>query len=152
MSFAVDTNRLLRSIENGRVAHPIVQNGLFRLRDRGEILSIFPQNLVEFWAVATRPVSINGLGLSINEASRELRNLKSLFQLLPDVPQIFAEWEQLVIEFQVSGKQVYDARLVAAMRVHQLTHLLTFNKPDFERFHFITTISPTEIPARVDIP
>jgi len=62
VSFAVDTNVLLRSIDDGHVAQPIAQNGFLALRDRGEILSVFPQNLVEFWAVATRLIANNGLG------------------------------------------------------------------------------------------
>lgn len=142
MSFAVDTNVLLRSIGDGHVAQPIVQNGLFALRDRGEILSIFPQNLIEFWAVATRPVVNNGLGLSIAKAERELISLKTLFALLPDTAEIFSEWERIVLQYRVSGKQAHDARLVAAMRVHNLTHLLTFNMDDFKRFTVITAVNP----------
>lgn len=145
MSFAVDTNVLLRSIDDGQVAQPIAKNGLFALRDRGEILSIFPQNLIEFWAVATRPVANNGLGLSIAKAEVELVSLKTLFELLPDTPEIFPEWERIVLQYRVSGKQAHDARLVAAMRVHNLTHLLTFNIGDFKRFSVITAVNPQTI-------
>ena len=145
MSFAVDTNVLLRNIADGDVAQPIAKNGLFVLRDRGDILSIFPQNLIEFWAVATRPVSNNGLGLSVAQAQVEIVSLKTLFALLPDTPEIFSEWEKIVLQYRVSGKQVHDARLVAAMRVHNVTHLLTFNTADFKRFSFITAVSPQAI-------
>jgi hypothetical protein len=31
------------------------------------------------------------------------------------------------------------------MRVHNLTHLLTFNTADFKRFSFITAVSPQAI-------
>ena len=145
MSFAVDTNVLLRSIEDGHVAQPIAKNGLFALRDRGEILSVFPQNLIEFWAVATRPVTNNGLGLSVAQAEVELISLKTLFALLSDTAEIFSEWERIVLQYRVSGKQAHDARLVAAMRVHNLTHLLTFNTADFKRFSFITAVSPQTV-------
>lgn len=145
MSFAVDTNVLLRSIDDGQVAQPIVQKVLLALRDRGEKLSIFPQNLIEFWAVATRPVANNGLGLSVAQAEVELVGLKNLFVLFSDTPEIFSEWERIVLQYRVSGKQAHDARLVAAMRVHNLTHLLTFNTADFKRFSFITAVSPQAI-------
>ncbi|HEV7797105.1 MAG TPA: type II toxin-antitoxin system VapC family toxin [Pyrinomonadaceae bacterium] len=145
MSFAVDTNLLLRSLEDGHVAQPVAEKGLFALRDRGEIFSIFPQNLIEFWAVATRPVTNNGLGLSIAQAEAEVISLKTLFVLLPDTPEIFSEWEKIVLQYRVAGKQAHDARLVAAMRVHDLTHLLTFNTGDFKRFSFITAVSPQTI-------
>ena len=145
MSFAVDTNVLLGSIDDEHVAQPIAQKGLFALRDRGEKLSVFPQNLIEFWAVATRPVANNGLGLNTAEAEKELINLKKLFVLLPDTPDIFPEWERTVLQFKVSGKQAHDARLVAAMIVHDLTHLLTFNTTDFKRFTTITAVNPQSI-------
>ena len=145
MSFAVDTNVLLRCIDDGHVAQLVAINALFALRDRGEALSIFSQNLIEFWAVATRPVSSNGLGLSIADAEIEVINLKTLFALLPDTPEIFSAWEKIVLQYQVSGKQAHDARLVAAMNVHNVTHLLTFNTADFKRFSEITAVSPTTI-------
>ncbi|HVQ37795.1 MAG TPA: PIN domain-containing protein [Pyrinomonadaceae bacterium] len=142
MTFAVDTNVLLRSIDDGHVAQPIAQKGLFALRERGEALSIFPQNLIEFWAVATRPLINNGLGLSIAKAAEEIINLKTLFVLLPDTPEIFSEWEKIVLQYQVSGKQAHDARLVAAMHVHDVTQLLTINSSDFKRFTSITAVNP----------
>lgn len=145
MSFAVDTNVLLRSIDDGHVAQPIVQNGLFALRDRGEILSIFPQNLVEFWAVATRPMANNGLGWTVNRAQQELQDLKNLFALLSDTDAILSEWERLVVFHRVIGKQAHDARLVAAMLVHGVTHLLTFNDRDFKRYNEITVVDPKNI-------
>jgi predicted nucleic acid-binding protein len=145
VSFAVDTNVLLRSIDDGHVAQPIVQNGLFALRDRGEILSIFPQNLVEFWAVATRPIANNGLGWSVDLAQQELEDLKNLFALLSETDAILPEWERLVVFHRVIGKQAHDARLVAAMRVHQVTHLLTFNTDDFKHYTEITVVNPQNI-------
>lgn len=41
------------------------------------------------------------------------------------------------------GVNVYDARLVAVMRVHELTHILTFNTKDFTRYaNEITPVHP----------
>jgi predicted nucleic acid-binding protein len=145
VSFAVDTNVLLRSIDDGHVAQPVVQKGLFALRDREETLSIFSQNLIEFWAVATRPIANNGLGWGVDRAKQELADLKNLFVLLPDTDAILPAWESLVVLHQVVGKQAHDARLVAAMRVHGVTHLLTFNEADFKRYNEITIVNPQNI-------
>lgn len=142
MSYLVDTNVLLRSVQN---SHPM-QSEAVRAIDlvlrNSETVSLTPQNLIEFWAVATRPQISNGLGLSVDGTSRQIAYFKSVFTLLPDADGIFEEWERLVAQHQVVGKQVYDARLVAAMSVHNLTHLLTFNTGDFKRFLLITTVSP----------
>lgn len=43
------------------------------------------------------------------------------------------------------GVNVHDARLVAAMLVHGLTHILTFNISDFARYSEITAVHPTTI-------
>jgi predicted nucleic acid-binding protein len=113
----------------------------------GEILYVSSQNFIEFWAVATRPLESNGLGLKIEEAARELQGIKTIVSNLPDTPEILTEWEKLVIQYRVSGKQAHDARLVAAMMVHGVTRLLTFNIDDFKRYTDITAVHPTSIAA-----
>ncbi len=44
------------------------------------------------------------------------------------------EWERLVTTHRVSGKNTYDARIVAAMNVHRITGILTVNVQDFTRY------------------
>ena len=58
---------------------------------------------------------------------------------------ILSEWEQLVVKHQVLGKQVHDTRLIAAMHVHGITHLLTFNTADFKRYDGITVVNPSSV-------
>jgi predicted nucleic acid-binding protein len=145
MNYLVDTNFLLRLAQNTSPFQQYTRNAYSNLRSQSQVLMIVPQNLVEFWAVATRPVNVNGLGLSIELASQELSQMKQLFRLQLDTPEILMIWEQLVIKYQVKGKQVHDTRLVAAMIAHQITHLLTFNTDDFKRFTEITVIDPRDI-------
>ena len=47
--------------------------------------------------------------------------------------------------YDVGGKQVHDARLVAVMLVHDVTHFLTLNSSDFRRFPEITVIEPQDV-------
>jgi predicted nucleic acid-binding protein len=103
------------------------------------------QSLYEFWVVATRPREQNGLGLSAVEAQARLDEFQKLFTLKTDRPEIYAEWKQLVTQHSVMGKPAHDARIAAAMKVHGITHLLTFNVGDFKRFQQITVVSPTEV-------
>lgn len=145
MSFAVDTNVLLRSIDDGHPAQPTAKNALLLLRDQGETASIFPQNLIEFWAVATRPTANNGLGWSVDRANQELSNLKKLFVVLVDSDATLTAWEGIVLRYRVIGKQAHDAHLVAAMLVHGVSQLLTFNDADFKRYTEITAVNPKDI-------
>jgi len=144
MSYPVDTNVLLRSVQTSHAMHSDAVRAIHLLLN-DEIVSVIPQSFIEFWAVATRPETSNGLGLTVEEVAARISVIKSTLTLLPDVEGIFEEWERLVVQHQVLGKQVYDARLVAAMTVHGLTHLLTFNTSDFKRFTNITATNPQAI-------
>lgn len=141
----MDTNVLLRLVQKNHPMRPDARRALVTLRRRGEELCITPQNIIEFWAVATRPLDKNGLGLTVDEATREIRKLRRIFKLRPDSLAIFAEWEQLVARYQVMGKQAHDTRLVAVMKAHGLSHILTFNTDDFKRFADITPVAPQTV-------
>jgi predicted nucleic acid-binding protein len=60
---------------------------------------------------------------------------------------VYTEWRRLVVSFEVSGMQVHDARIVAAMIVHGVTHILTFNTADFVRYSTrgIVAVDPTTV-------
>ena len=75
----------------------------------------------------------------------ELIRIKSMFRLLPETPAIYPVWESLVIQHQVSGKAAHDARLVAAMRVHGMTAILTFDKTGFSRYPNIEVVHPADV-------
>ena len=145
MSYLVDTNVLLRSVQPTHSAHDTAVNAIQMLLERSETLCLTSQNLIEFWAVATRPIAANGLGWTVAETMQEIAELKSFFILQPDTPVVFAEWEKLVAQYQVIGKQVHDARLVAVMKTYQISSLLTFNIADFKRFTEITAIAPNSV-------
>ncbi|MFL6213029.1 MAG: type II toxin-antitoxin system VapC family toxin [Blastocatellia bacterium] len=147
MNYLIDTNVLLRGVQKGHAMFNDADVAVKTLLGLGEVLCVAPQNLVEFWAVATRPLAYNGLGLMIEQVARELNRLKMILTVLPDVPDIFPEWERLVIQHRVSGKQTHDARIVAAMKVHGVTHLLTFNTDDFKRYADIAAVHPAHVAA-----
>jgi predicted nucleic acid-binding protein len=147
MSHLTDTNILLRSIQKSHAMFKEADAAVKALLGFGEILYVTSQNVIEFWAVATRPVGNNGLGLTVEDAARELAGLKTIVSILPDTPDILTEWEKLVVQHRVSGKQAHDARIVAAMKVHGVTHLLTFNTDDFKRYTGIAAVHPASIAA-----
>jgi predicted nucleic acid-binding protein len=145
MPFLLDTNILLRSIDTAHPMNGDTVNAIAVLRDRGEQIYIVPQNLIEFWNVCTRPIEKNGLGRTVTQAEAEINRLKTFFPLLLDPATIYQEWERLVVTHSVIGVNVHDARLVAAMLVHGLTHILTFNISDFARYGEVTAVHPTTI-------
>jgi predicted nucleic acid-binding protein len=87
------------------------------------------------------------LGMTAQLAEQSIERILDDFHLLRDERGIFSRWRQLVVEYQILGKPAHDARLVAAMLRHGLTHILTFNQEDFERFSGIEVISPEAVAA-----
>jgi hypothetical protein len=73
--------------------------------------------MAEFWNVMTRPKTRNGFEFSMFEAEREIRAIESGMTLLPDNATVYSEWRRIVVQYGVSGVQVHDARLAAAMYV-----------------------------------
>lgn len=145
MNFLIDTNIILRIVAPDHPMCAEALNSLSILTRRGEKLFLTPQNLMEFWRTCTRPSNKNGLGLSDIQALIELNRMESFFPLVPDTPQIYGEWRKLVITYKVRGVMVHDARLVACMIVHGLTHILTFNFSDFARYQEITAVAPSTL-------
>lgn len=88
MTHVVDTSILVRQADPNSTDRPLALQALARLTGRGELLQIVPQNMVEFWVVATRPQAVNGLGLFTADADAERRRLESLFPLLPNPPDL----------------------------------------------------------------
>ena len=135
MDYLVDSNILLRIANMNDSQRELTDQAIDKLTDKGEKLYIVPQCCYEFWAVSTRPSTArSGLGLSPMEADFELEKLLSTFTLLRDQPILFDVWRELVDKYGVSGVNAHDARLVAAMKVQGLSHLLTFNTVDFARY------------------
>lgn len=133
MAYLIDTSVLTRLANAADARYAIADRAVMELHRRGEVLHLTPQVLMEFWNVATRPVAVNGLGLSSVDAEAEAAGYEASFSLLPDTPDIYPAWRALVVAVGVIGKQVHDARLVAVCHVHKVTHLLTFNVSHFAR-------------------
>ena len=76
----------------------------------------------------------------------EVEKIERILTLLPDSPATYPEWKRLVIKHSVQGTKVHDTRLVAAMNVHGVGRILTFNRDDFTRYG-IEILDPSVIGA-----
>lgn len=144
-SCLVDTNVLLRATSRSGPQHPVVDNALAQLAVQGTILYYTLQNMAELWNVMTRPTERNGFGLSIPEAAHEVRAIEAGMNLLPDNAEVYQQWRRIVVQHAISGVQVHDARLAAAMYVHGIVHILTLNVTDFDRFTGLIALHPSSV-------
>ena len=87
----------------------------------------------------------NGFGITPAKAASYLARVNRAFPVLPDTPAVHVEWQRLVTDHGVSGKKAHDARLVAAMRVHGIERILTFNTADFRRYPGLSVLHPADV-------
>ena len=146
MKALVDTNVLLRLADENHAMYAAAFNAVEVYR-RTKTLCIFPQNVYEFWVVATRPLKDNGLGYTQAEALAAVASLETFYQLLPETPEFYIHWKALLNSFTLNGKIGHDAHLVAGMMASGIDEVLTFNDQDFIRFIGITVVNPKSVPA-----
>ncbi|HEY9617066.1 MAG TPA: type II toxin-antitoxin system VapC family toxin [Microcoleaceae cyanobacterium] len=152
-SYLLDTNVVMRFCNPMDIQHQIATNAVSRLLGQADECWLVAQVLVEFWVVATRPAEVNGLSWTIAQTRTTIDQLLDQFPLLEESPQFFSHWLNLVTANQVMGKRTHDARLVAAMLAHGITHILTFNSSDFAGIASITTVHPQALlPPETDEP
>ncbi len=145
MKVLLDTNILVRLAVSAHPTHTDAVAAVHKIRQRGDQPAIVPQVLYEYWVVATRPTSQNGLGLTPSDARQAIDEFLKSIILLRDERGIFANWLADVTDLAISGKRAHDARMVAAMQRHGLQQIVSFNKSDFSDFPNIAVFAPNEV-------
>ena len=146
-----DSNIWLRSSEPDHPMFPAATQAVEAILKNDEIYLV-PQVVNEFWRVATAPLDEQrgGLGWGVGRADRKVRALEAVFPMKYDDAEVYRWWRRIVLGDGVTGitgKHVHDARLVAAMLAHGMTHILTFNTKDFLRYESlgISVINPKDV-------
>jgi predicted nucleic acid-binding protein len=146
--YLVDSNVLLRWVKPDDQDYPLVVLAIDTVLQGGAVLCYTSQNVAEFWNTCTRPIDRNGYGLTPAEADRRAKLFEENLRLLPDSLPVHQQWRSLLVTYSVSGVQVHDARLIAAMLVHGVRHILTFNQTDFARYADIEAVHPRTLAAK----
>jgi predicted nucleic acid-binding protein len=143
--YLLDTNVWLRAIQSESSHHRQAVDALASIVGQGDEIFVTAQNLIEFWSVASRISEANGLGWTVEAVHVEISRVLAQFPLLDDTPAVFVHWLDLVTRHRVVGRRVHDARLVAVMLAHSISHLLTFNVDDFRQFSEVVVVEPGHI-------
>jgi predicted nucleic acid-binding protein len=146
--YLLDTNIIVRACDPNSPGYPLVINFVNEIIREGGECFVTPQVLIEFWVVATRPLEVNGLGWTTQKTRQEIDRILHQFALLEDTPDIFPLWFQLVAEYDIKGKRTHDIRLLAVMKAHKVTHLLTFNPDDFIILPELAIVQPRDSGSR----
>lgn len=141
----LDTNVLLTATDALRPHHGQAQQLFQEAGSRGFHLAVSGQILREYLAVATRPATLNGLGLEIPDAVANVERFLEFTNLFEETAMVALRLRELVGTRSIRGKAVHDANIVATMLVHRIPCLITQNGKDFARFEGIKTLSIAEI-------
>lgn len=149
MRYLVDTGVLLRLFDTSDANHQAIRTLFSQIRrEQQHTLCTAAQNIAEFWNVSTRPVSARGgFGQDVASTNRRVQFLEKFGQVISDHPDAYAEWRQLIVDHQVKGVSVHDARLVAVMQAASITTIITLNAADFSRYATVTALTPQQVLA-----
>jgi predicted nucleic acid-binding protein len=139
----VDTNVLIYSTVKGNPWHEEARNWLIALRNQDVMLCATPQILREYIVVLTRG-QVFERQFSVDEVLETVDGLLPWLRILDETDKTSGLLRELVRRYQVRGKKVHDANIVAVMVAHNITHLATYNRADFDGFHEVTFEPMTE--------
>ncbi len=146
MPYLIDTGVLLRLFDKTDPEHPTIIEAFRLLKKNNQALLTSCQNLAEFWNATTRPESARGgYGKSLELANRRLQFIYRMGGILPDTPAACQEWHRLIVNHQIQGVAVHDARIVALMNVSKLDTIVTLNTKDFTRYPGLIVQTPAEV-------
>jgi predicted nucleic acid-binding protein len=122
----VDTHVLLSATAPARPWH---REALLVLEwpNQGVDLALSGQVVREYLVVATRPVDVNGLGLSSVNARANVTQFMSRMRLLEETARVLDVLLRLMRDRNLAGKQVHDANIVATAQCHGISHVVTDN-------------------------
>jgi len=133
----VDTNVLLAATDRSRASNSAASRLITEDERR---LAITPQIVREYVAVATRPMEVNGFGLSCEDAVDNVEQFLADMELLSEDAATTRILLELIGQGSTVGKQVHDANVVAVALAHRAAAIVTDNTRHFARFAELVTI------------
>ena len=145
MRFLIDTNILVRLKDLASEHHKLCYDKVVALRTQNTPLYICAQVLIEYWSVSTCSIEHNGLGQTTEQNFQDCQDFLRMFMLLMEPADIVDRWFGLVRQYDVKGRQVYDARLVALAMSYNIKYILKINTADYIRYTEVTAVHPSTI-------
>ena len=128
----VDTNVLVYANVIETPFHEQALAALNAAHEAGRAIWISRQVIREYLVTMTRPQAFENLPRETVLEQIEL--FVKRFQVTDDTTAVTGQLVKLMGGFQISGKQVHDANIVASMLAYDIPCLLTHNVKDFGRF------------------
>jgi predicted nucleic acid-binding protein len=125
--YFVDTNVLAYALISSAPQNFMAMRLLQRLDDEDAEIWISRQVLRELAVVLSR-------SSHKDQVTASLRGVATSFCIAEEHELVSEQLFLLLDQFQVSGKNIHDANIVATMLAYDIRHLLTYDTADFRRF------------------
>lgn len=129
----IDTNVLIYSTVSGNPWYDEALNWLVDLHENGFDLCVTTQILREYLVVLTR-ASVFETSFTVDQAIQEIEAILPSLTVYGESDRSAAQLRNLISRYDVRGKQIHDANIVAAMITEGVDILVTYNPGDFKRY------------------
>jgi predicted nucleic acid-binding protein len=98
--------------------------------------------LIEFWVVATRPIEVNGLGMTAEATDEAITDILTISAVADEPNDMATRWREMAVRYGPKGKICHDLRIVALASAHGIDEILTLNQGDLGRFAEVRSVGP----------
>ena len=141
-SIFIDANVLLYSMNSDSEFHEDARHALQKTEQKGIESVSSTQILREFYGISSRPGK-DGRQVDTKPILESIIAFRDSFRILDDNSYVSMQlFGHIANNYYVGGRQIHDANIVSTMLTYHISHLLTNNPKDFERFDDLITIVP----------
>lgn len=137
----VDANVLVYADLASSPFYAVARRRLIEMNEARVRLWVSPQIVREYLVAITRGQTFSKPVLPA-EAAASAEKLMTQFVLADVTADVLRILLDVIKRFDVKGKQVHDANVVATMMAYGIRRLLTHNVGDFERFASVIEVVP----------
>lgn len=140
----LDTNILVYASSIRAPFHQSALTAVQKAHETNTELWISRQVLREYLAALSRPQPFAASG-ALDVLVSDVRYFSTHFSVAEDCAEVTEALLDLAVRFDIRGKQIHDANIVATMVVYNIPTLLTANVGDFTRYESLINIKALEL-------
>ena len=134
----VDTNILVYLANSSSPFHKDVLKSFQQLSNSHQLF-ISGQVLREYAVIMTHPKIVEH-PLTPDEVVEDIRKWKRILSVVDETELVNETLLMLLKKYQLKGKRIHDANIVATMLTYSISSLFTMDKSDFKKFDEISTL------------
>jgi predicted nucleic acid-binding protein len=119
------------------------QDIIRRLENKNTTIYISRQIIREYIATLSRPQTFP-VKLTNNDILAHISDYINRYNIIDENSAVTEKLFELFNKFEIGGKQIHDASIVATMLSHGVSTLITYNVTDFVRFSDLIKIAKPE--------